>query len=856
MTQPFELPSFYVPHPARLNPHLEEARAHSTAWARTMGMLEGSGIWEQADLEAHDYGLLCAYTHPDASAEALSLVTDWYVWVFFFDDHFLDIFKRTNDREGGKAYLDRLPLFMPADPSAPVPEPTNPVEAGLADLWRRTVPAMGEDWRARFAESTRNLLNESLWELANINAGRIANPVEYIEMRRKVGGAPWSAGLIEYAANAEVPQAVSGSRPLRVLMDAFSDGVHLRNDLFSYQREVEDEGELSNGVLVLETFLGCSTQEAAEAVNDLLTSRLQQFENTVFTELPSLFAETGLDPEECARVLAYVKGMQDWQSGGHEWHMRSSRYMNGGGAAADSGNWWDPFAIGGVGTSALDLLRSRTGGGFPGGLGELGSLSGVNTLDGTPGCPGGVEPALRRARSHSHVPFQHVGPSRLPDFKLPFTAQLSPHLDTSRAGTVAWADEMGMLEAQPGVPGSDIWTAEKVADYDFPLCSAGIHPDATAEQLDLTSAWLTWGTYGDDYYPAVFGRTRDLAGAKILTERFSAFMPVDDSPAPAPVNALERGLADLWVRTAGPMASGARQKFRAAVEDMVLSWVWELNNQAQHRIPDPVDYIEMRRKTFGSDLTMSLCRIAHGQDVPPEVYRSGPMRSLENSAADYACMMNDLFSYQKEVEYEGEVHNMVLVVQNFFNCDYPTAVHIVDDLMNSRVAQFQHVAQNEFPVLYDDFDLGPEARAMLDGYVKELENWLAGIHVWHRDCHRYGEADLRRHFGGGAVAGSEPVPVGAVPVDAPPVEVPVEVPVDVLPVGAVAVGAVPFGPSGLGTSAARLAAAAAAGATPGAPQRAAEALPRPALAPTGPSGFGTAGARPPFGSPAAAAPVG
>ncbi|PAX84771.1 hypothetical protein CLM82_32860, partial [Streptomyces albidoflavus] len=41
--------------------------------------------------------------------------------------------------------------------------------------------------------------------------------------RRKVGGAPWSAGLIEYAAQAEVPEAVAYSRPLRVLTDAFSE---------------------------------------------------------------------------------------------------------------------------------------------------------------------------------------------------------------------------------------------------------------------------------------------------------------------------------------------------------------------------------------------------------------------------------------------------------------------------------------------------------------------------------------------------------------------------------------------------------------------------------------------------------
>ena len=707
MAQPFTLPDFYVPYPARLNPHVEEARRHTKEWARGMGMLEGSGVWEEKDLDSHDYALLCAYTHPDCSSEALSLVTDWYVWVFFFDDHFLELFKRTRDREGGKRYLDRLPAFMPMDHRVATPKPANPVEAGLADLWARTVPSMSDAWRTRFAESTKNLLNESLWELANIDEGRIANPVEYIEMRRKVGGAPWSAGLVEYAAGAEVPEAVAGERALRVLRDAFSDGVHLRNDLFSYQREVEDEGENSNGVLVLEHFLGCSTQEAADAVNDLLTSRLQQFENTALTELGPLCAEKGLDPARTAAVLAYVKGLQDWQSGGHEWHMRSSRYMNGGGAAD---------AAPGFGMAAASIRLTRRS-------------------------------ESSRLRGHAHVPYQYVGPSLLPDFELPFGTTLSPHLEGARLRTVEWAHRTGLLQAQPGVPGSHIWDEERLVAFDFPLCSAGLHPDATPQELDLSSQWLTWGTYGDDWFPVVHGQAGDLAGAKLANERLSLFMPLEGESTPEPVNALERGLADLWARTSAPMDASARRAFRTAVEDMTASWIWELANRVQNRIPDPVDYVEMRRMTFGSDLTMSLSRLGHGRKVPEAIYRSGPLRSLENAAADYACLLNDLFSYQKEIEYEGEIHNGVLVVQNFFGVDYPTGVRIVHDLMMSRLRQFQHVAEQELPMLYDDFGLDAEARGILAGYVRELEQWLAGILIWHRGCRRYREEDLRRGTG-------------------------------------------------------------------------------------------------------------
>jgi germacradienol/geosmin synthase len=736
--QPFELPDFYLPWPARLNPDLEGARVHSKEWARSVGILDpspeevGVDVWDEAKLDVMDYALLCAYTHPEAPGPELDLVTDWYVWVFYFDDHFLEVYKRPKDRAGAKKYLDGLPAFMPLDLSRPAQEPKNPVERGLLDLWFRTVPTKSEAWRRRFFENTKHLLDESTWELSNISERRIPNPIEYIEMRRKVGGAPWSADLIEHAVFVEVPDRIAAARPMRVLKDSFADGVHLRNDIFSYQREVHEEGELSNCILVLETFLGVSTQRAAALTNELLTSRLQQFENTALTEVPPLFEEHALSPIERAEVATWVRGLQDWQSGGHEWHMRSSRYMN---KTAER--------------SGPDL--------FPTGLGTSQARLKI-----TPGSLG-----LSRLKSLAHVPFQPVGPTKLPNFYMPFSTTENRHREAAHRRSKEWARRMGMLDPLPGLPGVYVWDDRKLDAAHVALCGALIHPDASADELDISTGWLTWGTYADDYFPMIFGHRRDMAGAKAFVARLPAFMPEGGAPAPPPTNPVERGLLDLWARTVAALPEASQRLLRRATEDMVQSWLWELANLIQNRIPDPVDYFEMRRKTFGADVTMNLCRLSRGAGIPPHVFATRPLRALEHCAADFAGLLNDVFSYQKEIEFEGEINNGVLVLQRFLEVDKPEAVETQNRLLTARVQQFEHVVATELPALGDDLGLDQGVRDALARFVEQLQQYMCGVLLWHVRVDRYKEHELR---------GSRPAPLRAL-----------------------------AAPSGLGTSAARLA---------------------------------------------------
>jgi germacradienol/geosmin synthase len=214
---------------------------------------------------------------------------------------------------------------------------------------------------------------------------------------------------------------------------------------------------------------------------------------------------------------------------------------------------------------------------------------------------------------------------------------------------------------------------------------------------------------------------------------------------------LETSLADLWARTVPLTGTGQQRHLRDAVTDMLDSWLWELANLMINRIPDPVDYVEMRRRTFGSTLTMALAMISAGPAVPPAVYQSDLIQSLEAVASDYACMCNDVFSYQKEMEFEHEVHNVVLAVRHFFGggtsaCSTQAAIEVASDLMTARMRQFERMT-GELPALAEQQRLDEQAREGLYRYVTQIQDWMASIVNWHRHCDRYTEQGLLRRYG-------------------------------------------------------------------------------------------------------------
>ncbi|MFF9479740.1 germacradienol/geosmin synthase [Streptomyces sp. NPDC014733] len=692
------MPDLYRPWPAHLNPHLPTARHNARRWAERMGFLDcrgpdGSPIWTPTALDAMDYALMNAYVHPRCPRDTLDLLTAWYVWVFFFDDRFLRCYKDTGDYESAKSYVERLALFCPSRPT-PVPRPTNPDENALTDLWHRTVSGMSEHFQRRFSQSCRHLIINCLHEVTAIKSREIFNPLAYMKIRRTSGGAPWSADLVELATGRELPAALATAQEIQVLKETFADGVHLLNDLFSYQRETESEGELNNGVLVARNFLGTSLQDSAEWINQVRTARLRQFARTARHDLPRLFAEHRATGDACGAVQAWVQGLKDWTAGSHEWHARSSRYMNN--------------AAHGPRRTAL-LLRGPSG----------------------PGTS-----SLRRPLPAPRIPGRAPIPSTpgyrfaLPSFDLPWPSRRSPHLAPARDRTRTWARTVGLL-APP------LWTEESFNGEDWPLFAALTHPDADEEQLTRVCQWDMVALAIDDYMARVFKKARDTVGAAAFVDRIPLFMPGDLHATPAPANPVEAALADAWARTAPHMPPALRRRFPDGINDFAATALWELDHSARGLVPEPVDYLEMRRRTSGTPISIALTVHTPGHELPVGVWEREELQTLVNAYADTIGIRNDIYSYAKETEEEGELCNGVLVLERFFGCPTQQAVDIAYRLFTQRTQEFVQTERTAIPAMCEDMCLTPQDRARIDRFITTLKEWLAGDNQWYRQTTRY-----------------------------------------------------------------------------------------------------------------------
>ncbi|WP_409493511.1 terpene synthase family protein [Amycolatopsis sp. cmx-11-12] len=329
----FKEPEFPMPFQMRVNPHLDVLLQRSENWARATGMLSGGGhpdswmIWDNLSMfHAIAAPELTAYCWPVAPSHEAALIHDAMVWYFAFDDHFQLQYKVARDIDGAREHVQRLSNFMPLASDEPVPSPSNAVEEGLADLWPRLIFARPKRWCGDWKDGINRFCDSAIQEIIHLSTGRILDLVEYVQLRRETFGAYTAALYVDISTGVMIPDKIRASREIQTLLGAFMDYMALSNDIFSYKREIDDEGCATNLVLIVKNFLGVPLWRAVTIANDLVGARLRQFEYTLNVEVPEAAARLNLNDAECAGLAAWGEGARDYLSGILAWHIKAARY--------------------------------------------------------------------------------------------------------------------------------------------------------------------------------------------------------------------------------------------------------------------------------------------------------------------------------------------------------------------------------------------------------------------------------------------------------------------------------------------------------------------------------------------------
>jgi len=271
--------------------------------------------WTEAFYDAADYGGFGPLTHPTASLEDLKHINDWHTWGFYVHDVFREGFLRPRNVPGGKAFVTGLKSVLDGGAA----QPGDPAGKGLADLVSRST--VDEEDRVLLGE----FLDALLWELHNTAQGRVPDPIDLVEMRRKSTAADLSAKLARASVGAELPAELLRNSTMRALVDSFGDVPGLRQEILGFTTLYGSGASTTSAVLAVQQFFECELQQAMSVVGDLIAARLRQI-GSIIAELPSIADEYTLDAEAKAGLHRYAEALKSWLAGELLWSQRSGRF--------------------------------------------------------------------------------------------------------------------------------------------------------------------------------------------------------------------------------------------------------------------------------------------------------------------------------------------------------------------------------------------------------------------------------------------------------------------------------------------------------------------------------------------------
>jgi hypothetical protein len=329
------IPKLYCPFDGAVSEHAPEIDAGVIAWAERVGLLADAS--ERGRFEQTRVGWLAARTCPRGDVAGLSLLADWQMWLFAFDDRFCDegeagmhpgrvsrlVVRFLSVLESGKdlatetgrhGEVEALAV-TPAPPETPKP-PLQAFVTGLVDLRRRIIDRAGRTRWARFSGAVTGYFLALFWEATHRASGTPAALPEYQMMRRHSGAVPTCTSLIDVANGFELAASEYHHPDVQALTSIAVDVACWANDILSYPKEALRSRAVQSLPAVLAARDGLGLQEAIDRAADMHDARVRRY----------LAKEAPVRASASPELQRYLDDLRFWMRGNLDWSYETGRY--------------------------------------------------------------------------------------------------------------------------------------------------------------------------------------------------------------------------------------------------------------------------------------------------------------------------------------------------------------------------------------------------------------------------------------------------------------------------------------------------------------------------------------------------
>lgn len=246
-----------------------------------------------------------------------------------------------------------------------------------------------------------------------------------------------------------------------------------------------------------------------------------------------------------------------------------------------------------------------------------------------------------------------------------------------------------------------------------------VYPCASLERLLVAGAFSQWLFFLDDQYDDHPELGRSPLEVREIMDRYFEVLATGQLP-PSPTS-FARFTSYLRRRLEASCPAGWMQRFLANVQAYLFEGsLRTVEHWAQDRVPSTHDYLTIRMHDSAVFPAVDMIEVAAGLSLPRQVLDHPSIVEMRRLTVRHTAYVNDLFSYQKEVLWNGTPCNLVHVLMHNESLCFEAAVGEIVAMVNGDVQRFLELEHNLPP------GFEPAIAHEVDAYLTGMKDWMRG----------------------------------------------------------------------------------------------------------------------------------